>query len=103
MSEPCRQEGVLGGIGATLDALEGTMVEIKKSQDKFIEVLQTIASQGTTIKKQEIDIEGLYARVRRIELNAVEHGVKIAGAAGLISVIVSAIAAFIIRHFGSHP
>jgi hypothetical protein len=99
--EPCRQEGVLGGIEATLEALGGTMTDIKKNQDKFLEVLQVIASQGTTLKKQETDIETLYARVRKVELNAVEHGVKIAGAAGFFSLVITLIATFLVKHWGS--
>jgi hypothetical protein len=99
--EPCKQEGVLGGIEATLEALGGTMSDIKKNQDKFIEVLQIIASQGTKIGKLETDTETLYARVRKVELNAVEHGVKITAGAGLVSLVVSAIAAFLVKHLGS--
>lgn len=77
------------------------MQEIKKNQDKFITVLETIAAQGTKLTKHETDIEGLYARIRKVELNAVEHGVKITMAAGFFSMVVSAIAAFLVKHWGN--
>ena len=95
MSDPCQQERKIGNIEATLAAMSETMRDLKH-------ILEVIASQGTTIKKLETDTETLYARVRKVELNAVEHGVKITGAAGLVSLIITAIASFLLKHLGGH-
>ena len=95
MSDPCQQEHKIGSIEATLKAMSETMRDLKH-------ILEVIASQGTTIKKLEQDTETLYARVRKVELNAVEHGVKIAGAAGLFSLVITAISTFLLNHFGRH-
>lgn len=100
MGEPCKQEGIIGGLEATQEAILGTLKELKHGQERMIPVLETIASQGTRITKLETDTETLYARVRKVELNAVEHGVKITAGAGFVSIIVSAIAAFIVKHMG---
>lgn len=98
--DPCRQEGAIGGIEATQQAIKDTLREIKIGQDRFVSVLEKIASQGTKIEKLEMDTETLYARVRKVELNAVEHGVKITAAAGFFSTVVSVIAAFLVRQWG---
>lgn len=100
MSDPCIQEKILGGLGATMQSVQQSLLEIKNGQDRFIRVLETIASQGTKIEKLEEDTEGLYARVRKVELNAVEHGVKITAAAGFFSILVSSVAAFLIKFWG---
>jgi preprotein translocase subunit YajC len=100
MAEPCKQEGILGGLSATQTAIKDTLLDIKNGQEKFIKVLETIASQGTKIDKLEEDTETLYARVRKVELNAVEHGVKITAAAGFFSIIISAIATFLLKVWG---
>lgn len=100
MSEPCKQESIIGGQSEALKAIKETLRDIKDGQERFIHVLETIASQGTKIEKLEEDQEILFARVRKVELNAVEHGVKITAAAGFFSILVSAVAAFIIKHVG---
>ena len=100
MADPCKQESHIGALEATLEAVAETLRDIKHNQDRFIGILENIAAQATKIAKLESDTETLYARVRKVELNAVEHGVKITAAAGMFSIFITAIASFLLKHWG---
>lgn len=100
MSEPCKQAGIIGGLKATNEAIQDTLERLLDGQDKFIHILESIAKQGTKIEKLETDTEGLYARVRKAELKAVEQGTRITMAAGFVSAIIGVVTAFIVKHLG---
>lgn len=100
MGEPCKQEGAIGGLEATQDAILATLQELKHGQERFMTILENIAKQGTKIQKLETDTETLYARVRKIELGAVEQGTKITLAAGVVSIIITVVVAYISKLIG---
>lgn len=91
----CRQAGPIGSLEATTSAIKDSLERIEKGQDRFIQVLETIASQGTKIDKAETDIEGLYDRVRKIELTAVEQGTRIGIASGIVAAVIAAVIAYV--------
>lgn len=100
MAEPCSQQGVIGGLEATQEAIQNTLTRLEKGQERFISILETMSSQGTKIEKIENDQEQLFSRVRKMELGAVEQQTKVGLASGFISIIVAAIVAFIVKHLG---
>lgn len=100
MAEPCSQQGVIGGLEATQEAIQNTLTRLEKGQERFITILETMSSQGTKIEKIENDQEQLFSRVRKVELGAVEHSTKVGLASGFISIVVAAVVAFIVKHLG---
>jgi hypothetical protein len=98
VTDPCKQEGTLGGINSTLEAVEHTLDKLERGQERFIGILEAMSAQGVKILKAETDIEMLYARMRRSELEAVEQKTKMTWLVGIASAVVSAVTAFITGH-----
>lgn len=98
--DPCRQEGAIGSLEATADAIKDTLGRLEKGQDRFIQILESIAQQGAKIHRMEADIEGMYDRIRKIEYSAATQGVKIAGASAFIGMIVAATVAYLFKKIG---
>jgi hypothetical protein len=97
MADPCKQEGVIGGLEATMESVAESLKDLKHGQERFITVLETIAAQGTKITKLESDTDGLYSRVRQVELEGAKADVKITGAAAFVSIVISAVVAYIVK------
>ncbi|MDD3293103.1 MAG: hypothetical protein PHG20_00240 [Geobacteraceae bacterium] len=101
MSESCRQEGAIAKLEATDASILEALRELKKSNERLIEVLEKIAAQGARIssledlaKKQRGDINALFSRVRELEMTPGREGatVKI----GLIMAVLSAMVSFFV-------
>lgn len=110
MPEPCRQEGNVAALLANRANLERTLERIEAGQAEFIAVLRDISAQGEQIKslvhrmdKSEQDTEGLYKRMRDVELapakqaSATQTGIIVA----IVSAIVSGIVALLSKKIGS--
>lgn len=95
MSEPCQQEGAIGRLEATTEAIGQTL-------EKLGTVLEKIAAQGTNIVHLQEGQNLLFTRVRDIELATESQKVRVGFIMSAISVISSAITAFLIKHFGGN-
>jgi len=95
MSEPCQQENAIGRLEATTES-------IGKTLEKLGNVLEQIAAQGTTIIHLQQGQNILFDRVRDMELTNEAQKVKVGFIMTCISVISSAVTAFLIKHFGGH-
>ena len=93
--EPCQQENAIGKLEATTDA-------IGKTLERLGTVLEKIASQGTTIQHLSEGQNILFDRVRNMELSAESQKVKVGFVMSLISIVSSAVTAFLFKHFGGH-
>ena len=98
--EPCRQEGAIGSLEATADAIKETLERLEKGQDRFIQILESIAQQGAKITRLEADVEHLYERVRVVECSAATQGTKIAGASAFLGMVVAATVAYLFKKIG---
>ncbi len=72
----CKQEGNIGEMQATIEAISSTLHEMRVGQQRFISLLEDIARQGEQIRslvyrtdKSEKDVEGLFKRMREVELS----------------------------------
>lgn len=95
MGEPCRQEGKIGGLEASVDTIQGTL-------ERFISVLEKISAQGEKIIHLEQGQDVLFDRVRKLELDATAEKVRVGGIMAGISVLVSAVTAWLFKHLGGH-
>jgi len=95
MSEPCQQEGAIGKLEATTHSIGETLKQLSS-------VLEKIASQGTTIQHLSEGQNILFDRVRNMELTAESQKVKVGFVMSLISIVSSAVTAFLFKHFGGH-
>jgi 23S rRNA maturation mini-RNase III len=75
VGDPCKQEGNIGEMQATIEAISLTLHEMRSGQQRFIALLEDIARQGEQIRsivyrtdKTEKDVEGLFKRMRDAEL-----------------------------------
>jgi len=105
MSDPCKQEGIIGELQATMDAIAGTLQEMRDSQKRFISLLEEIARQGEQIKsliqrtdKVEKDVDGLFKRMRDVELAPGKQAS--ATQMGLIAALISAVVAYFSKKIG---
>ena len=101
MSESCRQEGAIARLEATDKSILETLKEIKKSNERFIEVLEKIAAQGARIdsledvsRKYRSDINALFSRVRELEMTPGREGASVK--IGLIMAALSALVSFFV-------
>jgi len=99
MSDPCKQEGAICGLQATVESIKESLERLSDGQDRFIQILEKIAQQGEAITALKHQNDELFKRVRQVELDASAERVKIAGIVGAVSIIVSAVTAAIARHF----
>lgn len=74
MSDPCQQQPTIATLQETIRSISGTLREMKKGQERFIEVLEQIASQGVRIghlegdiNRVEKDTNELFGRIRELE------------------------------------
>lgn len=106
MGDPCRQEGTIGELQATLDAVSSTLDEIKKGQAQFITLLQEIARQSEQIKsmvqrtdKTEKDVQCLFKRMRDVELAPGKQASSTHMA--VIAAVIAAVVAYISKKIGA--
>ena len=106
MPEPCRQEGNIATLKATDVSIQDTLREIKRGQERLIEVLEQIAAQGARInsleeneRKHGRDIGALFGRVRDLEIAPGKEGstVKIGAVMAVISAIISFVVSKVLR------
>jgi len=93
MSEPCKQEGTIGALVATVEGVE-------KNLERFVVVLERIAAQGEKISHVEKDQNEIFARLRIVELNAEGERTRIAGMVAAIAIIFSCVTAWIFKKLG---
>jgi cell division protein FtsB len=105
MGDPCKQEGTLGELQATIFAISTTLHEIKIGQERFIVVLEDIARQGEQIRsltyrtdKTEKDVESLYKRMRDAELAPGKQASAFQTYG--ITAVISAVIAFLFKKIG---
>ena len=84
----CLKEAEIASQGAIQGAILESLKDIKHGQERFISVLETIASQGTKIGKLEKDAEEAFIRLRKNELDINSQGVRIGFIAALIAMVV---------------
>lgn len=97
MGEPCKQEGAICGLQATVESIKDTLERLSVGQEKFILVLERIAQQNeaiTTLQKQQDEI---FERVRDVEVKAAAERVKTSTLVAAISLVVSTTTAAIAR------
>lgn len=92
MSDPCKQEGNIGCLKATVESIQKTL-------DRLGVVLEKIAAQGERISSLEDGQDTLFQRVRDVELKAEADRVKIGSIAALISTVIAAVVAAVVKHF----
>lgn len=104
MPDPCQQGPTIATLQETIRSISSTLSEMKKGQERFIEVLEQIASQGVRIghvegdiKRVEKDTNELFTRMRDLEkepateANTVKTGFWIALISAAISLAVGLI------------
>jgi siroheme synthase len=92
MPDPCQQEAKLG-------RLEATTEQIGQTLERLLDVLERVATQGTRIDHLSTGQDLLFTRVRDMELSAESQKVKVGIFMGFISMVTSAVTAFIVKHF----
>lgn len=102
MSEPCKQEGAIGALGATVKGVQDVLEKIEEAQERFISILEKIAQQGEKINHLEQGHDILFERIRKIEINTAEDRVKVGGIMAAISVVISGVTAWVTGHFKGH-
>lgn len=93
MSEPCKQEGTIGELKATVDG-------IGKTLERFVVVMERIAAQGEKISHVEHDQDQIFARLRKVELQAEGERTRVAGMVAAIAIIFSCATAWISKKLG---
>lgn len=75
MADPCSQEKTIGEMQATMDAISDSLKDMRDGQKRFMILLEDIARQGEQIRsvvhrtdKHEKDLDGLFKRMRDVEL-----------------------------------
>lgn len=94
MSDPCKQEGNIGALQATVEAIKETLEKIGEGQERFVQVLEKIAAQGTEINTLKSGQNLLFERVREIEIKVEGERNKLAVITGGISAAISAAIAY---------
>jgi precorrin-4 methylase len=95
MGEPCRQEGKIGGLEASVDSIQGTL-------ERFISVLEKISAQGEKIIHLEQGQDVLFNRVRQLELDASSEKTKTALIVAGITTVVAAVVSWFFKHLGGN-
>ena len=93
MGDPCKQEGNIGSLTATVDG-------IKQTLDRFVVVLEKIAAQGEKLAHVEHGQGILFERMRQVEIKAASERTKMAGMVALISVLLTGITTWLIKRIG---
>lgn len=95
MADPCVQESRLIMMHTTLE-------ELKTSNKELLRVLTIIAEQGAFIKSLqekaiglEKDTDGLFVRMRSVELKVERDGVKVGALVTGVSIFVSGVTAWV--------
>lgn len=101
MSDPCKQEGAIGALGATVKGVQEALEKISEAQERFISILERIAQQGEKINHLEIGQDTLFNRVRSVEIKQAEERVKLGGIMAGISAATAFITAFVMKKIGS--
>lgn len=101
MADPCKQEPAIATLQANTKAIAVTLHEIKQGQQRFIEVLESIAAQGEQIKRLSADVKRneqdtneLFGRIREIEKQPADEASKVR--VSFIQAFVSAAVAVIV-------
>jgi predicted transcriptional regulator len=100
MSDPCRQEGAICGLQATVESIKESLERLSDGQDRFIAILEKISQQSeaiTTLQKQQ---DELFKRIRQVELDASAERVKVGGLVATITIIVSTVTTLVVKHLG---
>jgi hypothetical protein len=105
MAEPCKQESNIGELQATIEAIATSLSELRAGQAQFILLLQEIARQGEQIKsglartdKIEKDVDGLFKRMRDVELAPGKQAGTLQMA--VIAAAISALIAYLFKKLG---
>lgn len=98
MSDPCRQEGAICGLQATVESIKEALERLSTGQDRFINILEKISQQGEAISQIQKQQDEVFKRLRQVELDTAAERVKIGGIVASISLIVSATTAFVAKH-----
>jgi len=101
MADPCIQGPAIATLQANTMAIGVTLHEIKQGQQRFIEVLESIAIQGEQIKSLSADVlrnergtNELFVRVHNLETQPVKEASIVR--TGAIQAFVSAVIAIIV-------
>jgi hypothetical protein len=92
----CEKEAEIASQGAIQGSILEALKDIKHGQERFISVLETIASQGTKITKLEKDTDEVFIRLRKNELDINSQGVRI----GLFSALIAMVVGYFTKKFG---
>lgn len=96
--DPCKQEAILAEHKVIISAISETLKEFKHGQQRFIEVLEKIAEQGQHIVNLEAngnrlqkDVNGLFSRVRDLEVEPGRQGktIWIGAIMSVVTVVIS--------------
>lgn len=95
--ENCKQEGKIGSLEATVEAIKDTLDKISEGQERFVTVLEKIAAQGELIKSLSDGQNNLFERVRQVEIKQETERVRLASLIGALSIVISAVTAWIAK------
>ena len=100
MTDPCKQENMIGSLEATMEAIQATLERLERGQERIASIMEAIAAQGAKLTKLEHDQEHLFSRVRNIEIDHAEQKTKIAMASAFVSMVIAAVVGLLFKHLG---